>query len=86
MKRVLTGGELPNFLAVVERRQAHRTLAADFLTVLVVFVLNSRRHVTRTSSINDHHGDGGAGEPGGSLPPEAAEIGRTPDGEEEGVD
>lgn len=85
VKGVFTGGELPDLLAVVERRQAHRTLVADFRTVLVLVVLNGCSHITRRT-ISDHHGDGGAGEPGGSLPPEAEEIGWALDGEEEGVD
>lgn len=54
--------------------------------MLVLLVLYSRRHVTRRSRIPSHHGDGGAGEPGGSPPPETEEIGRALDGEEEGVD
>ena len=86
MKRVFTDGELPDLFTVVERWQAHWTLVADFLTVLVFVVFNGSSNVTRRSTISDHNGGAGAGEPCGSLPPEAEEIGRALDGEDEGVD
>lgn len=85
VKRVFTGGELPDLFTIVERRQAHWTLGAYFLTVLVFVVFNGSSHVTGRSTISDHHGDAGGGEPGGSLPPETEEIGGALDGEDEGV-
>lgn len=86
MKRVFTGDELPDLLAVNERRQAYRTFVADFLTNLVLIVLKRHSHITIRRTISGYNGDRSAGEPSGSPAPEAEETWRALDGEEEGVD